>query len=898
MTITSTATTWAQQEPYKTALEALQRLNWSVFPLALDKRPPLIETTHPNGTSKRLGWKEYQTRHATIDEVIAWHRRYHPAAYAVITGHISGIVILDFDGDAGKDTLNTLGLRPHVQTGSGGYHVYFRHPGWHVPTLNSKSQRALGQNWPGLDIRADGGYGAFCGRNAHGRYIWLRDPIAEDITLLPESLRNCLGLLHAPLEKGGQVSSQELDQERQEPIQASVQRRTYGESRHFMEILIERALSMTGTAKGRNDAGFWLACQLRDHGYSRLAGEMAMLSYEHRVPTANGKGQQEAYTHEEALASLASAYSKPARAGWEMPTAAVNPSLSDNSGGAGQNGTGTEVPNEASDDGLPEIIVGSDQLREMTNQAIDALMRVESLTPSLFLQSARMVRVGHNEMKRPIVTQMGAPEVKEALTHAADYYRLKRTSTTAGEHEKIPVSPPREIAEQILARQTQKPYLPFPSLEAIVEVPVIRPDGTILDQPGYDATTRLYYAPRAGMEACKIPLVPSQVEREAALALILETIGEFPYVDEADSANALALLLTPFLRPAIRRHIPLALLDAPKPGTGKGLFSDVVSIIATGASSAVLTMSDSEEELQKSITSLLIEGATIITIDNVTGRLQSKHLEAVLTADLWRGRILGQSKMVLVPQRATWLATGNNVKLGGDLVRRCYRIRLDPHVSRPWTRSGFTHEDLAGWVTEQRGALIGALLTLARAWYAAGQPFAPSLPSMGTFTNWVKTVGSILAYAGVYGFLANQEKLYEEIDEESAQWEAFLQAWYHLFESAWIKIADIITVMNSTEIEHLVDNDDALPATAFIDALPEALQITLKEKPHTFKIRFGKALEKRVDTCFGDANLRLERGKDEHSKVSLWRVVAGSAGSYSSATRFHKTRFPSLEDER
>ena len=155
------------------------------------------------------------------------------------------------------------------------------------------------------------------------------------------------------------------------------------------------------------------------------------------------------------------------------------------------------------------------------------------------------------------------------------------------------------------------------------------------------------------MEACKISLVPSQEEREAALALILETIGEFPYVDEADLANALALLLTPFLRPAIKRHVPLALLDAPKPGTGKGLFSDVVSIIATGTSSAVLTMSDSEEEVQKSITSLLIEGATIITIDNIAGRLQSKHLEAVLTADLWRGRILGQSKMVLVPQRAT-----------------------------------------------------------------------------------------------------------------------------------------------------------------------------------------------------------------------------------------------------
>ena len=892
MTTISIATVWTEQEPHKTALEALQRLNWSVFPLALDKRPPQTGGTHPDGTPKRLSWKPYQTRRATCNEVMGWHKRYHPSAFAVITGRISDILILDFDGDLGKATLDTLGLLPHVQTGSGGYHVYFRHPGWYVPTLNSKSKRTLGQSWPGLDIRADGGYGAFCGRNVNGQYTWLRDPVPEEVDLLPEALRDLLGLLHAPGEKGERASYSELDEE---SAQAATQRSKRGGSGNFREVLVDRALSMVGPAVGRNDAGFWLACQLRDNGYSKAEGEMALLRYAHQVPPVNGKGQLERYTEGEALASVASAYGKPARGGWGMPSAS-HPSTNGRGGGAGHIGTGTGIPDGASGD-LPEIIVGGDQLRDMTDQAVEALMRVERRAPTLFLQSARMVRVGHNEMKRPIVTQMGVAEVKEVLTHSANYYRLKRPLGADGEWEKIPVSPPREIAEQILARQAQKPYLPFPPLEAIVEIPVIRPDGTILDQPGYDSRTRLYYTPHAGMEVCKISLVPSRAEREAALALILETIGEFPYVNEADLANALALLLTPFLRPAIKRHVPLALLDAPKPGTGKGLFSDVVSIIATGTSSAVLTMSDSEEEVQKSITSLLIEGATIITIDNIAGRLQSKHLEAVLTADLWRGRILGQSKMVLVPQRATWLATGNNIKLGGDLARRCYRIRLDPHVSKPWMRSGFTHEDLSGWVTEQRSALISALLTLARAWFAAGQPLAAGLPSLGTFTSWVKTVGSILAYAGVRGFLSNQERLYEEIDEESFQWEAFLQAWLDLFGTGWVKIADIITSMDETGAENVAGSVSPLPANVLLETLPEALQMTLKEKPHTFKIRLGKALEKRVDTCFGDDNLRLERGKDEHSKVSLWRVVAGSAGSYSFATRVKKAPSTSSGEE-
>ena len=141
---------------------------------------------------------------------------------------------------------------------------------------------------------------------------------------------------------------------------------------------------------------------------------------------------------------------------------------------------------------------------------------------------------------------MGVAEVKEVLTHAANFFRLKKVSGKDEEYEKIPVSPPKELAEQILARQTQEPYLPFPALSAIVETPVIRLDGSILDQPGYDQATQLYYAPHSGMETCKVPLNPTPQERENALALLLSAFGEFPYVSDADKANALGLLLTPF----------------------------------------------------------------------------------------------------------------------------------------------------------------------------------------------------------------------------------------------------------------------------------------------------------------------------------------------------------------
>jgi hypothetical protein len=550
--------------------------------------------------------------------------------------------------------------------------------------------------------------------------------------------------------------------------------------------------------------------------------------------------------------------------------------------GSGSDTTGTGTPQDGRV--LPEVIVNNVQLRDMVNEAITAIMLRERENPTLFMQASRLVRVGRDEKQRPVIVQMGVSEVKEVLTHSANFYRrLKKSSEEEGEDVLISVSPPKEIAEQILARQAQSPYLPFPALDTIVETPVLRPDGSILDTPGYDKQTRLYYVLTSGMEECLVPENPTPEEREAALALIWQAFGEFPYAGEADRANALALLLTPIVRPAIKRHVPMALADAPKRGTGKGLLCDGVTIVAAGDTAPILTMSENADELQKSITALLMEGATIIIIDNITERLQSKHLDAVLTSDIWRSRILGASKMTRVPQRATWIATGNNIRLGGDLPRRCYRIRLDAKMSRPDKRRDFTIRDLATWIKEHRAELVRALLILARAWYVAGKPQDEDLPAMATFTGWVRTVGGILKHAGVRGFLANLDQLQEQNDEESAQWEAFLLTWLERFGDAWVTTADICTVLTQTnELAGVVDDlagvENKNEPNSLFDALPEWLQVALKEKPKSFKVSLGKALEKRVDACFGEENVRLEKTKTAHRKTTVWRVNRSLAG--------------------
>lgn len=514
---------------------------------------------------------------------------------------------------------------------------------------------------------------------------------------------------------------------------------------------------------------------------------------------------------------------------------------------------------EQHDSDLPEIILGG-QLRETVDDSIDVLKRTQQNEQTIFVQSGRLVRVARDEKGRPVIVAFGEAALREALSRAANFYRLRKKGE---DYEAVSASPPKEAVESILHALPQS--WPFPALEAIVETPVIRPDGSILDVPGYDAATMLYYAPPDGMTACKVPHMPTQADVAQALAFIWDVIGEFPYEAQADKANALAALLTPIIRPALKGHVPLALIDAPKPGSGKGLLAEVIAIGATGTNAALLSAPGSDEEWDKRIISLLMRGTTMIVVDNIAGKLQSASLDLVLTSYTYRGRILGLSKMVDFPNRATWIAVGNNLKVGGDLARRCYRIRLDPKMSRPWTRKGFKHSDLASWVTENRSKLIAALLTIARAWFVAGCPLCEATPALGTFTHWASTIGGILHAAGVPGFLSNLDTLYNEADEDSAQWENFLNALRASFGDEWKTVKQIIEAIHANEGENDLAN-----------ALPDELQLALKEKPSSFHVKLGKAFGKREKTRYGNDNLCLEKNPDTHLKQKEWHVAGGA----------------------
>jgi len=502
---------------------------------------------------------------------------------------------------------------------------------------------------------------------------------------------------------------------------------------------------------------------------------------------------------------------------------------------------------------LPTVTVNNRQLRESTAEAVAALHAAND-PPEIFMRMGQLVRIQTDEDGRPCIKELSEAGLRHCLTQAADFIREGKDGSTM-------VSPPKDLVQNIMAA----PAWPFPALRGIVEVPVLKPDGSILGEPGYDLVTRLYYTPAPGLAKVHILKNPGQKEAQAAAAFIFnELLKDFPFADDASGVNALGALLTPIVRPSIAGRVPLAVIDAPQAGTGKTIYLEIVGLTSTGRWQPMLAppqRRDSDEEWGKVISSALLKGWAVIAFDNCDGALRSPSLAMALTAEVFSCRKLGSNEMPEIPVNVTWLLNGNNIQLGGDLPRRCYWIRLDARMSRPWERNDFRHKDLKKWAGENRGRLVASLLTMAKAWQAAGCP-KPDTPKLGSFESWCDTVGGIIQFCGYDGFLGNLEAMYEKTDAEGQEWEAFLLAWRRRYGERVVLVKDLVGE---------VQGDDSV----LKDALPGNLVEALGKKGGSFARTLGLALAKKDGAHFGEDGVHLVRvpKADTTSGANGWKVL-------------------------
>lgn len=143
-----------------------------------------IPTKHRSKEPNLAQLAPYLSQRASRGELNSWPWD----GVGIVTGPVSGILVLDVDGSEGEAELNKRGhpITPMARTGSGGLHLYFRHP---EAELRTGIRVA-----PGLDVKARGGYVVAppsLGPNGQP-YEWIIGPEEVDLADPPEWLSQLL----------------------------------------------------------------------------------------------------------------------------------------------------------------------------------------------------------------------------------------------------------------------------------------------------------------------------------------------------------------------------------------------------------------------------------------------------------------------------------------------------------------------------------------------------------------------------------------------------------------------------------------------------------------------------------------------------------------------------------
>ena len=806
---------------------------WSILPVGPDKRP-------------LCSWQCYQKDRADGGEAVGWYTRWPDAGVGIVTGAISGLLVVDVDaGDAekfaaAKAKLETLIpdnlVTPMARTGRGGLHYYFKRP------ADGRGNRARIDGFA-IDVRCDGGY--VVAPPSVG-YAWIVDPDHTEIAEVPEALLRFVTVRTA--KEAGNVDPRpaapvlDMVVERARRYVATMPGAISGQGGHNATLRAASALTWGWALESDADVIPIM------HEYNRRCDPpWTDRELEHKVKSARGLTNHQhpyGYLRDKQMPGNPKRH----RADQPIPE------------GEEYDANEGRAPNDPNPEELegrvpgarrepPTIHIGTDQHRVIV-EAISALVNQQHY----YQRGGNLVRVVQGAappgVARPSayidIVPNGSLEI--ALSAAAQWLKVKKTKEG---DEWIPATPPQWAVVGV----TQARYWHgVPPLVGIVGAPTIRADGSLLREPGYDRDTGLFYRPVG--QLATVPEYPTEEQAVEARNLLLDAVSDFPFESEVHKAGWLAMLLTMFCRPTINDSVPLFYIDANTRGSGKSLLAQVAAVIAGNQKCPVTSLPGDEEERGKTINTIILEGQQVVIFDNIEGSIGGQTLNTVLTADSWCGRILGMSRSTgNMPIRQVWVATGNNCDFARDTVRRTIHIRLMSQHEHPEERTDCKHVPLIPWIIQERPKLAAAALTVLRAYAVAGMPDMKLAP-MGAYSEWTRIVRGAVTWVGMPDPVSTQRELETQADRDAGELRAIIEG--------IASIQDRSTWYTSAE---LIDRADNIGGESLKAALLEYVPSRTGDMPSSRQI--GQHLRRLRGRVAGGRCITMRPGREG---ISVWRV--------------------------
>jgi putative DNA primase/helicase len=443
--------------------------------------------------------------------------------------------------------------------------------------------------------------------------------------------------------------------------------------------------------------------------------------------------------------------------------------------------------------------------------------------------------------------QVSKESITDHLARVADWQKFDERK-----NKMVRANPPSQVAEIILSRDGE---WRFKELAGVIGNQTLRPDLSLLSEPGRDEATALWLGDPPAMP--DLPLKPTRAQAEEALALLNGLLRDFVFVTEADRSVALSMLMTPIVRGAMS-CAPMHAVRAPTPGSGKSFLVDLAAALATGQPCPVISPHTEEKELEKRLGGALLDGQSLVSIDNLNGAVSGDALCQMIERPLVQIRPLGVSKLVRIENKHTVFATGNNLNLVGDIVRRTVLCTLDTGLERPEMRP--FKGDPVDTVRADRGKYIAAVLTIVLAYKEAG--FPGKRRDLGSFEQWSEIVRSPLMWLGCADPVVTMENARAE-DPVLSSLSAVMNAW-----------------RDSIGLDIPLSAGD-LKASAQMSVHPDlhaALLSVAGDKSGIDAVRLGRWLSKYKGRIVGGLLFESQWGTNAKQNVWILKKSAGVAG--------------------
>ena len=290
-------------------------------------------------------------------------------------------------------------------------------------------------------------------------------------------------------------------------------------------------------------------------------------------------------------------------------------------------------------DNRRRILVISGLRHEATDAGLTALL---AAGVPLFQRNKTLVRCATvpgkasdgSIVRVPAIIPLTRSYWERELGKAAEWIKITKSGTSRR------IDRPADVSARILSMAGE---WAFPPLVGIISTQTMRPNGSLLLTEGYDQATGYFLVAPPPMQP--MPERPTIDDARESLALLKDLLSGFPFAANASRSVGLSGVMTPVLR-AVMLVAPGHAISAPEPGSGKSYLTDIVAMVGTGDRCPVLSLpKKNPEEIEKRLNAIVLAGQPIISLDNMTVRLEGDFLCQMMERPVLITRPLGSPDM-------------------------------------------------------------------------------------------------------------------------------------------------------------------------------------------------------------------------------------------------------------